>query len=798
MFLESTVRDLLGELAGVFPWNLDDRQNALLDYVKANKLINSYRYLFPDDDRIEPMYARQVRKRESAAVLLEEVSEVLKRKNAGYAIIKGMSFERAIYGDIPVRDIGDIDILVKAEDASAVHRALLDMGYQQQLGPSSGSMGEGNKASFIAAISRQSHVTSSRPVRRFPFKDSYCPYTKCGCPTIEVHDGFRGLPKWYTDEVVDRASENESSLTLDLTDVLIFLLVNTYENSESFYSNYYDAKLVIRDYVDLACLYVLCREKLDWGSVRNAINTLGLLEKAGRVLHNLDLLFPGEFAGLLDDVPRLPSLWGLSFRERLLGGEARRRAVLRVFRSDMSLLAAKAAVGIHPALVQREGRSCRVESEPAFELKEDELGLKLCIHLSEKEKFDTTCIAFRFYPIDGDEPPLCNQVMVRIERDRVQSFVQEFDRMPDGMAAWNEMGRELSACMFGSVIEVLILSEEAKAILHSGRIAVMSCIYDKHYGDTYWTRCRGKLLLSADVPIGFLSLFSNTRMVTVHISLSFGVYVVSTEGIEIAEKVFSLFDSAGMGMPIDCDNRSVRAAVIVENDEGGFDVRVEGAVVAVGAEEACVLSVLMQDITDWCVCCAKETCLVVHAASNLAGDGMVLLMGPSGSGKSTLSLALSGEWPLRSDECVCVDADKAMAWSEALPVNIKLGNAFADDLLDASKGVACLSPVGGVTRYHNRNSVSADSKPFARKRINAIYFPTYDPACSGVELNRLGETDFARRVLRSIVGGRPPSANFGSFVRMIAKYGIPLFEVRYSSVKSAAHCLVECMGRTRG
>ena len=241
----------------------------------------------------------QCKSRSRAIDALKSLAQSFREIGITGIVIKGLSFEKAIYGGAPLRDIGDIDILIRPQDAVQVHNALCSLGYKQQLGLSSGSMAQMGRARFAARVAQQKYVVAAEPLRRFPYKDAFCPYVKTGFPTVELHYGFRGLPSWYTEEIVGRASEGELSLVEDELDVLVLLLVNTYENAESFYSNCFDDKIVLRDFVDLACYLNTARDAIDWNAARRLIGNLGITEKAGRVLRDLDDLLPGEADGAL-------------------------------------------------------------------------------------------------------------------------------------------------------------------------------------------------------------------------------------------------------------------------------------------------------------------------------------------------------------------------------------------------------------------------------------------------------------------------------------------------------------------
>lgn len=771
--------------------NIVDVTVVSTDFIKENKLINMHCRLFHDEDaNMEVLFNKQKQKRHAAILTLNAINECFSHAGLKYAVIKGMSFEKTIYGNTPLRDVGDIDILVRAQDTEKVHRILLDMGYKQQLGPSSGSMNASSKAFFVARITHQKRFVSTSPMKRFPFKDSYCPYIKDGQPTIELHEGFRGLPGWYTDGIVERAYENVCSFVLDTTDVLILMFANTYENAESFYSNYFDDKLFLSDFIDLACLLLLRKEDIHWSTAQETIDKLKLLEKAGRVLSDLEEIFPKSSETFLNEIPRLPSLWGLGIKERLASVEARRRAVLKIIRKDIVALASRSMIGMQVTDTLKANYEQDIVLSPSFELVEDRDDVVLVMHVPSMEFLESAAVAFNFFNIDGDEPPLYTRIIAKVEHDETCAFLQCEDRLPDGLLLWKKAGQQLRVKRVGERIELSIPDSEIHSFLRNNKVAVMACVYDKHYDDVYWTRCRGKSVLTGDVPVGFMSLFSDAMAKNIYIDFPFGRYVISSENTVLIDSLFNLFESSGIGMPIDCDDKTIRSAIVID-DEAGYRVNIEGRLEATGMDENQVLGIIMQDIMDWYVRETSKGVVLGHAASNLTDDGAILLMGASGSGKTTLSLLLTKMWPLRGDECACIDPNTATTWTYPLPVNLKANNAVASRLTNDATGVACQSCDDKMSYYYNRNIFKADSKPTTKRRIEAVVFPEYDEKYQGVRIDKVGEDGFAERVLQSLVGKKEPSINFRDFVSMIAKNNILLIRIRYSSAEEAASCLID-------
>ena len=80
-----------------------------------HKLICVYENILNDtSSEILSMFKKQLERRRAVEKSLIELHDVLLRSGVSYAVIKGISFERIIYGYLAVRDVGDIDILISA------------------------------------------------------------------------------------------------------------------------------------------------------------------------------------------------------------------------------------------------------------------------------------------------------------------------------------------------------------------------------------------------------------------------------------------------------------------------------------------------------------------------------------------------------------------------------------------------------------------------------------------------------------------------------------------------------------
>lgn len=224
---------------------------------------------------------------------------------------------------------------------------------------------------------------------------------------------------------------------------------------------------------------------------------------------------------------------------------------------------------------------------------------------------------------------------------------------------------------------------------------------------------------------------------------------------------------------------------------GAYAVEADGQPLGGGLTREEASALLMQDITDWTVSKLVKKSALAHASSNLAEDGAVLCMGPSGSGKTSLALALASYWPLRGDECSCIDLGTGISWAEPLPVNVKAGNDFALGLAACDEALLCKSESHGRTFCFSRHMVKSDPKPLEPARIRAVVFPMYDEEVRDVEIGRPAHDALVPLLLGSLLGEGRPSGLLREFTRMVSTHGIKLLSVRYSDAGAAARAVVQ-------
>jgi hypothetical protein len=730
-------------------------------------------------------------KRVKTAKLLSDIHDAFFENDIKYTVMKGFAFERAIYGDINIRDVGDVDILIRENDALLAHEILCKMGYQQQLGPSSGSIANLGRAKFVVRVSSHKYIVSETPLRRFPHKDAYCPYVKLGHPTVELHDCFRGLPCWYINEAIDRACGNKLSLMDDRLDILVFLLVNTYENAESFYSNCFDGKIALRDFFDLACYFYSVGNSIDFEIADALIRELKIDEAVGIVMYDLDCLLQDDADLFLRRIQRFESYWKKNICERINSNEARTESVFQVIRREMKLIARKAIVGLLDECECEFTTTMRSIKSMLYSLHKSRNDVILRIY-GIADKHDGSClIEFCFFPTTSTNPHLYGKVLVLLEDNSPVAYCRGLDRISDGFTIWSRAGVSLAAYYEESdVVTVVIPREITNVLLHERETVITACVYDRKYDDMFWARSCGKNKLTGNVPIGHLSFYCGLGIFSISVEFSFGRCAIAIDDLHICELFLAMFESAAIGVPIDCDNKPVRRYIVTHDAYGAYTVDVDGVQIGRSLSRNEASSSLIQDITDWVVSMLSSEFVLAHTSSNSTKDGVVLCMGQSCSGKTSLSLALAKYWPLRGDEFSCIDLDSGTTWTERMPVNVKMDNEFVLDRLFSKDSLKCESKFHGGAFYFCRKIVRSDPSPSVCAKIRAIIFPSYDKYFHGVELTKVDYKNFIQLILGSLLCEKSSSGLFRKFLKMVSAYDIKLVCLRYSDAVEAASAVV--------
>lgn len=529
-------------------------------------------------DSVSSFWRKQVVRRDDTLrrVVTESIDLFSRRfeaANVRAVVLKGPSFEKCIYGSRHLRDLGDIDLLVSPADVDVAHKALLDLGYQQQIGPSSatGAASKGYAAIYAAQRALSAEVAeSSGPLRRNPRKHEYIPYVKTGHPTVELHDGFCGLSARFTKALLGQTGGAGCHLIVDPAANLVLLLASAYENSESFYSNAFDRALVLRDYVDLRRFFERYRDELDWSSASALIESVGMRGRAGVVLRNLDDIFGnGADFGCLSGVERLPSAWSVGVAERLMSDDTASGAALSVFRNRLAerarslLLPILGDSRILPAdgrdvgfsMVRREGSLFAVWSIPGPLFGERYL-YQVC-----------------FYPLRRDAKMLAYKIDLGYYDGELRAYGHATSRLLLRAAVLKKTncGIPVKATYGEShvIVEMRLGSFLGRFGIdfEADEFAVSISVCEWNHGNVFWDVLPESIEVLEGVELGRVGLLSRKGH---YLSLRFSeeLYLLSVEDDELVARFREAFPQAVDGWLVNRDMRKVRSLRIAGHEDG--------------------------------------------------------------------------------------------------------------------------------------------------------------------------------------------------------------------------------------
>ena len=699
---------------------------------------------------------------------------------ARYAIIKGLSFERCIYGSSQRRDMSDIDILVRPSDIGVMHKTLLSMGYQQQTGPS--SMGSADASSRALAAIRASQNTRDLaldgPVRRHPFKGELSPYVRHSSPTIEVHDSFRSLPDEYLNHLINAATLSSLRLITDPLDILVLLIVTTYDNSESLFSNCFDHKICLRDYFDLASFFRKYSNQLSQNIVSSAISALGLQAKAKKVAENLHYLYPtNEFALLRNpNANSLNPIDRYSFINRIVDADIARKHGLHCLRKKLLEISSSRPLGT------AQGNSKHNQgnrSGIAFESDGDSTTATLNIPASLLKNDELLQLAI--YPLDSSVNIAAFKIDLIENSGNCTVFARASKRLLSGATLRKENGAERPVSRISSA------EGDFWNISVSAPFAPPFCaelnLYEHHHSNVYWLSGDPKWLVDDDLAFGDVHFIRNDYQ-TSEIEMSECICRVTTNSPEDAEQIAKLFPNASEGrLQARCDKQLYSYALF--KTAKGYSLSLENQFL-VRNETACnAYAIFMDEIEKRIVHEAHDSVLAAHAATVLTEDGCILLMGKSGSGKSSLASTLSMSTVVLGDECALVNMESGEARCENYPLNIKQQNS---DLLARMKNQTPLkvnSAEHGFTFYFPLKWSCSMSFP-----IKAIVIPSYSSDNPKTQLRKKPYVECSQSILSSLIGEQSQSVIFAAFSSMLASQNIELFELEFADVEAAALTLL--------
>lgn len=793
--MTSRVRYLLGIL---FPEGIPRSDNRdPIDRFVGHKLINAACLAVPalENGLLSNATSIQEGCHDAIINVLSELCLKAQEFSVEYAVIKGIAFERCIYGNLHMRDAGDIDLLVAPGTEHAVESAILSLGYRQAGGPSSVSAGISGHAIAAVRAAQMGYGGDGRIVKRRPNSREFEPFVKPGYPTIEVHDSFAKLPAWFLEGMVRRAYSNELRLASDPLDVLVMLVVNTYENSESFFANCFDGGPVLRDYLDLAAFFTAHSEDTDWMEVSKLIRELDLEEEAGVVLGNLERLFGADVTcGCLMSIVRKDSRWDVGIVERSLDDKVARISAVSGFREELRMRASDCPIDVVPIDGSQDAVLHSEDLVQCLLRKEGEKALAAELVVPSGLLNDGILLQCCLYPLEG----LCDYVAYKIDvgiyGEEICSYGRCAQRLISDAAIKKKAGRGLPiACLRSRGLErfrVCLPSGISEEILDGRTFALGAGVFKRDHADVFWRMDSGEPPLFDDVSVGSVGLIE-FETAFVRVGLSQCECFIYCDDEALADCFRSAFDAGFPGVVLRGKRFTRRKYEVRTGADGSCSVISEGLMIGSRLSVDAAAGVVMQSLGDMLCSWACGSVLAVHAAAvRFENNRIALIMGPSGSGKSSLAVALSKYGYLMGDECVFVDTSTGSAWCEDWPVQIKERNSLVLARADLSLALRVEGGSSGPAYCIPRNQFGADSDPLKKGSIACVVLPSFDEYGPAAELASLRNNKLVGWILGSAIGDCVPSVVLSRFVRMLSTRAISVRSLTFSNVDTAA-ALVE-------
>jgi hypothetical protein len=382
--------------------------------------LGTYTFFFGKDrlppgwsERLEAEYKASLSRFEKTYDLVSQFECLAGEAGIPFIVVKGIGLNHCIYDADKVRSFGDLDILIRPKDAISLNRILNENGFFQKAGATSSAASSSRYGrAFLALHAKnagKTHGATPFPIKEHQDKPQYIAYCRQNEPNIEMHEGLYFLSVPAIESMWESAArvthEKGSFLTLDAAHSFLLLLTNTYENSESFFSNTFDFGVILRDYADLRFFFEKYQKALDWPKVERLINQFEIRNIAGTILGNLLLVYGRDVTyGCLPSVRAAESEWGLNILERAQDADLCRQTVLALTRKRW--LDASSVLRVSPAeaRLSLEGfYPCAAHKDVFFHVAytQDAFLLSWAIPPSLQKESGSLLYQFRFFPLTG-------------------------------------------------------------------------------------------------------------------------------------------------------------------------------------------------------------------------------------------------------------------------------------------------------------------------------------------------------------------------------------------------------------
>ena len=752
-----------------------------LAFLIRQKLVLS---LIPPNTRSHNALAlRDSQKQRHEAILgaLEKLS--VQTNNAmGYAVIKGLSFERSIYGTELRRDTNDIDILVHPADIALMHETLLSMGYQQQTGPSSLSSIDtpARALAVIRASQNARDLPANEPVRRHPFKGELSPYVKLHSPTIEIHDSFLNLPRQYLEHLIASAGSSKLHLLTDPLDTLVLLIVTTYDNSESLFSNCFDYSICLRDYYDLSSLLRNHKGNLSPQTIKGKITSLGLERKTQKIVNNLDCIdhaYDDDALACNPSANRSDTDKRHSIINRVISSSAARQYGLEALRSELLRISQHRQTGVISSKIDPDFQN---RTFAVFEKAENDVIAKL--YFPDSALGNNELIQLAIYPLANDSDSVAFKIDVTKDNDKCKVCARASKRLLSGATLQKE-GSELYPTSITHPCESNSWNIAVTLPFVTPFCAELNR-YAHHHSNVYWLSDQPKWMIDGDLAFGNLNLIRDDCL-TLEIEINECICRIVTNDPESLVQISKLFPSASEGCLRLSNGKALHVYDLAKSTKG-YSLSLLDQPLIEFKPARDIYATLMEEIEKRVIEEAHDNILAAHAATVLTEGSCILLMGKSGSGKSSLAQTLLASTIVLGDECALIDTVSGNARCENYPLNIKSQNIDILKDLQCEEALEVSNTAHGSTFFFPLKWTLCKELP-----IKSIIIPSYSTNGPRARLRKISYAECAQTILSSLIGKQSQSEIFATFSTMLSAQNIELHALDFADVKTAALTLLE-------
>jgi hypothetical protein len=197
---------------------------------------------------------------------IEDILSIMNRSNIPVVLLKGAFLAKHIYGDIALRPMGDIDILVREGDSEIVQERLTEIGFKKS-------------TSYHASNFHENLLNKEAGHLTPMYKPKACP--------VEIHfntfAGFRYSPAdmeavWQTAEIANFNGFQMKCLSPEYQ--LIHLCLHLYNHAIPVTADI----ITFYWFCDIHEVVIHYKDKINWDTFCSITNTLGVITQVGTIL----------------------------------------------------------------------------------------------------------------------------------------------------------------------------------------------------------------------------------------------------------------------------------------------------------------------------------------------------------------------------------------------------------------------------------------------------------------------------------------------------------------------------------